>query len=402
MLKKILKSYDYSLIFVIILLAVFGLIMIYSASMVNAIQRYGYESDHFYDKQKIILVIGAILFVFFAILPYKIMLHNKVLAAIVILSSILLFCIFPFGHEVNNAKSWYRIGGFSLQPAELAKVSVIVYLASTYSKKQSYINDFNRGVLPPLVFIALTCIMIAAQPDYGTAGIIVLGSLAVILSSGMNLKNLTKLFVLGTMIVGALAALFGREVFSSVRVGRLTSYMNPFAEEIVQKEGYNMVNSFLAIGAGGLKGLGLGQSIQKLGYLPEPHTDFIMAVIAEELGILGVLFVIGSLAFIILKGFYIAAKGKDPFGSLLAIGFSSMLGVQSFVNLAGVSGVIPLTGVPLPFISYGGSSIFQLAISMGILVNVSMFVNYERKYKSEVTQTKTKPSVQGNVYSLRK
>lgn len=383
MFKKILKSYDYSLIFVVVMLSIFGLIMIYSSSMVAAIQRYGYESDHFYDRQKLFLIGAAFLFIFFSLFPYKIMLSNRVLVPIVLFSLALLIFVFPFGHSAGNAQSWYKIGSLSLQPSEFVKVSVIVYLSAVYAKKQSYINEFNKGVVPPLLFIILVCFLIALQPDYGTAALIIAISGMLIISSGMNIKNICKLIVLGGIFSVPLLIFLQDKIFSAVRVGRFEAFMNPFAEEIAQKEGYHMVNSFIALGAGGLKGLGLGQSVQKLGYLPEPHTDFIMAVISEELGIFGVAFVLLSLGFIVLKGIYIGLKGRDSFGSLLAIGISSMIGIQAFVNLAGVSGVIPLTGVPLPFISYGGSSIWQLSISMGILVNVSMFVNYERKYKEK-------------------
>lgn len=381
MFKKILKSYDYSLILVVVLLSIFGLVMIYSSSMVTAIQRYGYESDHFYDRQKLFLIVGAVLFLFFSVFPYKIMLSNRFLIPVVLFSFVLLIFIFPFGHSAGNAQSWYKIGPLSLQPSEFVKVSAIVYLSAVYAKKQSYINQFNHGVLPPLAFIIIACFLIALQPDFGTAALIVAISGVIILSSGMNLKNIGKLVILGAIPSIPMLILFKDKIFSSVRVGRFEAFLNPFAEEIAQKEGYHMVNSFLALGAGGIKGLGLGQSVQKLGYLPEPHTDFIMAVISEELGIFGVAFVLFGLGFIVLKGIYIGLKGKDAFGSLLAIGISGMVGIQSFVNLAGVSGVIPLTGVPLPFISYGGSSILQLSIAMGILVNVSMFVNYEKKYK---------------------
>jgi cell division protein FtsW len=171
------------------------------------------------------------------------------------------------------------------------------------------------------------------------------------------------------------------KIFSVKRLDRFAVLSDPFAT--AQNAGFHLANSYIAIGSGGINGLGLGRSIQKLGYLPESHTDFIMAIIAEELGIWGVGFVVLLLSYIVLRGIYIALQCKDPFGSLLAIGISSMIGIQSFINLAGVSGVIPLTGVPLPFVSYGGSSLLQLALATGILVNISMFVKYEKKYKNK-------------------
>ncbi|WP_077211394.1 FtsW/RodA/SpoVE family cell cycle protein [Bacillus dakarensis] len=404
MLKKILKSYDYSLVVVVILLAVFGLIMIYSASMVTAIQRYGYESDHFFDRQRIYLLASALAFIFFAIVPYKMYLNNKILVPLVVLLLGALMGVLAFGTVAGNAQSWYQIGPVRLQPAEFVKIGIIVYLSAVYAKKQPYINEFNKGVLPPLVLLVLVCFFIALQPDYGTALLIVLISGSIILSSGMNLKNIVKLISLGIVLSIPAILILKDHIFSETRLERFQVLSNPFAEEIAQTSGYHLVNSFLALGAGGLKGLGLGQSIQKLGYLPEPHTDFIMAIIAEELGVLGVLFVLCSLGYIVLKGIYIGLKGKDPFGSLLAIGIASMIGIQSFVNLAGISGLIPLTGVPLPFLSYGGSSLLQLSISMGILVNVSMFINYEKKYKNKENK-EVQSTISGNnnsTYYLRK
>lgn len=383
MLKKILKSYDYSLIIVVVLLAIFGLVMIYSASMVTAIQRYGYESDHFFVRQKIFLLGGAAAFIFFAIVPYKLYFNTKALVGIVVISLVALIGLFKFGTVAGNALSWYEFGPLRLQPSEFVKVAVIIYLSAVYAKKQPYINQFNKGVLPPLFFILLVCFLIALQPDFGTGIIIILISAMIIISSGMNFKSILKLGLLGIVMGIPIILFLSDKIFSKERLERFSVLLNPFAEGVAEDGGYHLINSFYAIGSGGIDGLGLGQSIQKLGYLPEPHTDFIMAIIAEELGVFGVLFVILSLGYIVLKGIFIGLKGKDPFGSLLAIGIASMIGIQTFINLAGISGIFPLMGIPLPFVSYGGSSMLQLSIAMGILVNVSMFVNYEKKYKTK-------------------
>ena len=277
--------------------------------------------------------------------------------------------LFVFGHVAGNAQSWFKVGGFGIQPSEFVKLSVIIYLAAVYAKKQTYINHFNKGVVPPLAYLVLVCVLIAIQPDFGTAGIIAVIAATIVLSSGMSFKNFSKLAGIGLIaLIPILFALKG-EIFSTKRVDRISVLSDPFAVE--QTSGYHLANSYIAIGSGGVNGLGLGHGIEKLGYLPESHTDFIMAVIAEELGIWGVAFVILLLGYIVLRGIYISLQCRDPFGSLLAIGISAMIGIQSFVNLAGVSGLIPLTGVPLPFISYGGSSLIQLAVATGILVNVS-------------------------------
>jgi cell division protein FtsW len=384
MVKKIIKSYDYSLIIVIALLSIFGLVMVYSASLVT---RYEVPSDFFFDKQRMNLLVAGMFFIITALFPYKIMKNTKFLLPMVVLSLFGLAGLFIVGKVANNALSWIEVGARSIQPAEFAKLGVIIYLSAVYAKKQSYIDEFDKGVAPPLVYLALVVILVAVQPDFGTAGIIFLIASTIILSSGMSMKNIMKLVIIASCLVAPVSLVMKDEIFSETRINRLTSYSDPFADEL--NTGYQLANSYYAIGSGGLTGLGLGQSVQKLGYLPEAHTDFIIAIISEELGIFGVGFVLLCLGYIVLRGIFIGLKCKDPFGSLLAIGISSMVGIQAFINLGGATGVIPLTGVPLPFVSYGGSSLLQMAISMGILVNVSMFVQYEEKYKPKKTQTTT-------------
>ncbi|WP_042356378.1 FtsW/RodA/SpoVE family cell cycle protein [Bacillus rubiinfantis] len=399
--KKILKSYDYSLIIAIFLLCAFGLVMIYSSSMAWAVERYQVNSDFFYQKQKIWLLGFIVIFLLTAIIPYKIMKFTNVLVIIVLISILALLGLFVFGDIAGGAQSWYKIGGFKVQPSEFVKLGVIVYLSAVYAKKQDYINQFNKGVLPPLVYLFIVCFLIILQPDYGTASIIALIAGTIILCSGMNFKNIARLLIMALIVILPLAFVLKDHIFSEKRASRFAVLDNPFAEEYVQGAGFHLANSYIAIGSGGINGLGLGKSIQKLGYLPESHTDFIMAVIAEELGIWGVGFVVLLLSYIVLRGIYIGLACKDPFGSLLAIGISSMIGVQAFINLAGVSGLIPLTGVTLPFISYGGSSLLMLAAASGILVNVSMFVKYEKKYKDKTAVAKSDTRERnGNVYYM--
>jgi cell division protein FtsW len=361
------------------MLTIFGLVMVYSASMVSAVQRFEVASDFFYQKQRINLIISAFVFLFVAIVPYKLYQSNKFLVPMVFASLLGLAALFAFGHIAGNAQSWFKIGTASLQPSEFVKLCVIIYLSAVYAKKQPYINVFNKGVAPPLAYVILVFSLVAVQPDVGTAFIIVLIAATIVLCSGMSLRNIMKLCGIGLILVLPLVLILNDFIFSDVRKGRFLAFQDPFKYE--EGIGWHLANSYIAIGSGGLKGLGLGQSIQKLGYLPESHTDFIMAVIAEELGIFGVGFVLLCLGYLVLKGILVGVRCKDPFGSLMAIGISAMIGIQSFINIGGISGVIPLTGVPLPFVSYGGSSLLQLSIAMGILVNISMFVNYEETYK---------------------
>ncbi|MGE6258612.1 FtsW/RodA/SpoVE family cell cycle protein [Heyndrickxia sporothermodurans] len=387
MLKKILKSFDYSIVIVYVLLCLFGLVMIYSASMVVAVQKYDYESNFFYFKQMKSLIIAFIAFAFTAFFPYKIYKSNKILGAIMLLSVIALIGIRLFGHNSNNAQSWFKIGTSMIQPSEFVKLSVIIYLSAVYAKKQSYIDQFNKGVIPPLLFLIFVCFLIAIEPDFGTASIIFIIGLTILLCSGMKFKTMMKLLSLGLVVVLVLSPFFllkKDEIFTKNKMARFSGYLDPFGTK--QGDGFQLYNSYLSLGSGGVKGVGLGQSVQKLGYLPEPHTDFIMAIIGEELGIFGVAFVILGLSYLVLRGIYTGIKCRDPFGSLLCIGISSMIGIQTFINLGGVSGLIPITGVPLPLISYGGSSLLLLSASLGVLVNVSMFVKYEEKYKKKTEQ----------------
>ncbi len=201
MVKKIFKSYDYTLIIAIVLLSAFGLVMVYSASMASAVQRYKVSSDFFYQRQKVFLLASLVIFIFTAMVPYKLMKFTKYfLAPMVFLSLLSLLGLSLFGNVAGNAQSWYQIGPLKIQPSEFVKLCVIIYLAAVYAKKQAYINQFNKGVLPPLVYLAFVCLLIIKQPDYGTAAIIVLIAGTIILSSGMNFKSITKLLLFGLIL----------------------------------------------------------------------------------------------------------------------------------------------------------------------------------------------------------
>ncbi|MGD7043550.1 FtsW/RodA/SpoVE family cell cycle protein [Jeotgalibacillus proteolyticus] len=399
MLKRMFKSYDYSLLVVYMLLGIFGVVMVYSAGMVYAVEVLDQSADFFYNAQRRNLLIGLIGFAVMALIPYKLYREKIMMILILVLMFSLLLLVQLFGANINNAQSWLQLGSFQLQPSEFAKLGIIVYLSAIYAKKYTYINEFNRGVMPPLTVLVATCFLVAMEPDFGTAAIIFVIGMSVIISSGMKFKNMLKLAGIG----GALAAFFSlilfvfkrdafQRIFSEERIGRFAAYTDPFAH--INDNGWQLVGSYYAIGNGGLWGSGLGQSVQKLGYLPEPHTDFIMAIISEELGIAGVGFVLLGLAYIVLKGIFIGIKSKDRFGKMLAIGIASMIGIQAFINLGGMSGVIPITGVPLPFISYGGSSLILLSLAMGLLLNVSMFVKYEDRYANDKTKEAVEKPVQ--------
>lgn len=390
MFKKILKSQDYKLIVALVVLCLIGLVMVYSSSMITSITRYHVAPDYFYKKQMGALLLGFFFFFFTAFfVPYKIFKEKMVILLILGFSLLLLVAVLILGHTAGNAKSWIVIGPLRIQPLEFAKLAVIVYLASAFTKKQEYINQLTRAIIPPIMIVVLICFLLAAQPDYGGV-LLMLGTVAaLVFCSGISVKTGFKIVLLGLLSAGLMFVLlwaFGQlgEVFSPTRLGRFTGFIDPFADP--GGKGYQLVNSYLAIGSGGLGGEGLGQGVQKFGYLPESHTDFIMAVIAEELGFGGVIVVLGLLFFIVLQGLLIAKRCSDPFGSLLAIGISTMIGIQTFVNLGAVSGILPITGVTLPFVSYGGSSITLLLFSAGVLANISMVDKFKKKYKQNATK----------------
>ncbi|CQR47822.1 Lipid II flippase FtsW [Paraliobacillus sp. PM-2] len=367
-MKQKWKTFDFILIFTPIMLTLFGIVMIYSASMVIAVKS-GDPANYYMVKQIQWFMIGLGLFIFCSFFNYR---HYQKLMKFIVGILIIMLVLVLFEDPVKGAKSWLYIGGFSIQPAEFVKLGLIMYLASVYSKKQHYISHFGTAVLPPLVMTGILLGLITLQPDIGTAAIIFLIACSVIFSSGIKIRHLSLLIIAGLVFI----VIAGVNMLDSERLSRFSGAYQPFLD--AEDSGYQLIQSYLAIGTGGIDGLGLGQSIQKLGYLTEAHNDFIMAIIAEELGFVGVAIVLSLIAIIVLRGLYIASKCNDTFGSLLAIGISSMIGVQTFINLGSISGLLPITGVTLPFVSYGGSSLLVLLISMGILNNIARHVKKAR------------------------
>lgn len=374
MLKKLFRHYDYSIIITTLLLTAFGLVMVYSASMVWSVMNKG-STDYIFIKQLEWCVIAIIAGLAGMLIPYK--MYKAIVKPMTLVSIFLLVLVFFTGHTANNATSWFEIGAIHIQPAEIVKFTVIVYLASVFSNKQAFISDIKTGVIPPLAMICVFFVLVALQPDLGTAMIIAGIAGIIILCSGMRFKHLMMLLGLAGGAVAVMFAFF----ISNVQSTRFTAAYDPFS--IAHKEGLQLINSYIAIASGGLTGKGLGQGIEKAGYLPESYTDFIIAVIGEELGLLGILFVILCLSYLVFKGIVIGIRCKDVFGSLVAIGISGFVAIQTFVNLGSATGLLPITGVTLPFVSYGGSSLVMMMFTIGVLINISAFVNMKRKNHSE-------------------
>lgn len=372
MLKKRFKMMDKWLLLPYIALMLFSIVIVYSASSYSAMEDYG--SASYYLFRQIPYVVASLitgLFIYF--FPFK-LLKNKKFIQMVTIGMFALLVIVLFTPEVLGASRWIRLPGFNVQPAEFAKIFVILYLAYIFSRNQEGIETrFKQIALKPSILVALVGILVLLQPDTGTSIIIFLIILMMLFSSGISLKyGLIFFSIMALLVAGAIYIVynFGEHIpFLGYRYERFLGWFDPFG--YYETEGHQLVNSYYALNRGGMFGVGIGNSVQKTGYLPFPYTDFIMAIVGEELGLLGVSFVLGSLGLIIGRSFYIGSRSKDSFNSLLCIGVAAMLLVQSLINMAGITGLLPITGITFPFLSYGGSSLLAVSISVALVANAS-------------------------------
>jgi len=385
-LSYYIRNFDYALFFDYVFLCLFGLVMIYSSSIMVALVD-GKEPDYYYKKQLFNLFVAFFSFAVGAFIPYKHYSRKKIMVFMVGLITVLMFWVFffGFGESGTGSKSWINLFGLmSFQPSELAKLIIILYFAGAFYRKtlNNPTVELNpNNIIYPIIVWIFIIFFVALETDLGAVMIISGIAIGVVAASGIRIRTFFKFFaelaVLGAAVLGFILLIKGDKFLTPNRIGRIKAFINPFEYE--QGSGHQVIQGYIAIGSGGLEGVGLGQSVQKLGYLPEPQTDFIMAVIAEELGLLGVAIVLGGLGFIVFKALLIALTTKDPLARMIAAGIASWIAIQTFINLGGLSGLIPLTGVTLPFISYGGSSILVLSFAMGILINISMYEKLEKR-----------------------
>ena len=268
----------------------------------------------------------------------------------------------------NGSRSWIGVGAFSIQPSEFMKLAMIVFLSKFLSARQKYITSFKNGLVPSLslVFIAFALIML--QPDLGTGTVMVGTCIAMIFIAGARISHFAGLAMIG--VVGFIALVAS----APYRIKRITSFLDPWEDPL--GSGFQIIQSLYAIGPGGLFGLGLGQSRQKFFYLPEPQTDFIFAILAEELGFIGGSLVILLFSLLLWRGIRIALGAPDLFGTFLAVGIIVMIAIQVMINIGVVTGLMPVTGITLPFLSYGGSSLTLMLMAVGVLLNISRYSNY--------------------------
>lgn len=350
------KKFDYILLFSVIVLSIFGIIMIYSSSYIWS--EFKYDDPYKYVKnQFIFFIIGSILMVIISRINYKI--YYKYAKVLLIMCIILLILVLipGIGTVRNGSRSWFGIGSFGIQPSEFTKLALIIFVSK-------YLCKHNKLLLMLLLTLGIFGI-IMLQPDFGTGTILVMTIFGILFINGLSISLIVKLAILG---IGGIVTLI---LIAPYRLSRILSFLNPWSDPL--GSGFQIIQSMFAIGPGGLFGLGLGNSIQKHFYLPEPQTDFIFSIISEELGFVGILIISILFITIIYRGFKISLNTSDKFAKNISFGITFGLAFQCVLNLMVVVGLVPVTGVTLPFLSYGGSSLLISMISIGIVLSISRY-----------------------------
>ncbi|WP_274361572.1 putative lipid II flippase FtsW [Paenibacillus thermotolerans] len=356
---------DFLLLLLTFLFVGFGIVMVFSASSPVAAYEYG-DTLLFTKKQLIAGTLGAILLLLAMNVPYTKLKKGYLPFFVCTLGLLVAVLLQPAG---GKPRSWIDLGFFSIQPAELAKLAIILYLSSMICKKGEKFERFKNGLLPVAMVVGFVAFLILKQPDFGSAFIFLCCSAIVIVAGGANMKHLllgaATLAVAGAVFIGNLA--FSEQ--QSYKMDRIQCYLDPWADKLGGC--WQNVQAELAFGHGGIGGAGFGQSIQKLFYLPEAHNDFIFAIMGEELGFIGTLVFLLLFLLYLWRGIIVSLRCPDPFGTLVGIGIIGMFGIQALINIGGVTRAIPMTGITLPFISYGGSSLLVCMLSSGILLSIS-------------------------------
>ena len=339
----------------------FGLLMIYSSSSIWSEYKFG-NSLHYVVYQGIFVIISIVIMIILSRIDYHV--YYKLSTKLLIASMFLLILVLIPGIGIirNGSRSWFGIGPFGIQPSEFAKLALIVYTSKYLEKSDRYIKDYKQGVIPILSILLLVFGLIMLEPDFGTGMIIVISIIALLFIAGVSIKFFVILGIIG------LIGIVGLIIIAPYRMARITSFLNPWSDPL--GTGFQIIQSLYAIGPGGLLGMGLFNSRQKHFYLPEPQTDFIFSIISEELGVLGVIIVIVLFSILLYCSTKISLKCEDKFGKYLSFGLIFQIIIQTILNLFVVIGLIPVTGVTLPFLSYGGSSLIISSISMGIILSI--------------------------------
>ncbi len=356
--------YDKTLLFAILSLLIVSVVMVYSSSSVVALRTY--DDPAFFMKRQILWALVGLAALAAAMhVDHRLLGDQRIVIGLVAVSLLLLAAtLVPgIGKTINGSRRWLRFGMLSFQPSEFAKFTLVVYLSYVIAKKGNRIRDFMNGVVPIYVVTGIFLAFAALQPDFGAAMTLACVAFVLLFAGGANLLHLGGTALAATPLVVVAVA------HSAYRARRIFAFLNPWADP--QGAGHQIIQSFLAFGSGGIFGRGLGEGRQKLLFLPERHSDFIYAVIGEELGLIGALAVLALFAVILWRGIRIALAAKDRFSSLLALGITSLISIQGLVNMAVVTGLLPTKGIALPLVSYGGSSLVVTLGALGVLLHIS-------------------------------
>jgi cell division protein FtsW len=339
-----------------------GVVMVYSASAIMAADRF-HDPYFFLKKQLFWAALGGAALWTALRVDYR-RLERWALPLLALAAVLLLLVLVPpFGQAINGTRRWLRVGPLSFQPAELAKLALVLFLALFMARRREEIGSLSRGFLPPLAVAGALAMLVVMQPDLGNAVTLVALTFAVLFLAGSRPSHLSLVFAAAIPLVVAAV------VLAPYRLRRIVAFVDPWQDP--RGSGFQIIQSWLALGGGGIFGRGIGDSRQKLFYLPEAHTDFIFAIIGEETGFIGALVVLGLFVVLVWRGLRIGLRAPDPFGAYLALGITVLLATQTIVNLGVVSGLLPTKGLPLPFISFGGSALVVTMVATGILLNIS-------------------------------
>ncbi len=362
--KQVAVAYDVQLLFSVLFLVGIGIVMVYSASSAVALEKFG-SDVYFLKRQAVFSLLGILALVVCGHVPFR--LYRALTYPILFLAlGLLIVVLIPgLGLSAGGAQRWLKIGPISFQPVEAAKLALVIFLAYSLTKKEELLDKFSIGFVPHVMILAVFAILLLLQPDFGSVVIFSVLTWLMMFVAGVPLRYLMSALVV------LLPAFYLAMIKAPYRFRRLMSFLDPWAYPA--DEGYQIIHSLMAFGSGGIWGAGIGKGYQKLFYLPEPHTDFIFAVIGEELGFWGVIFILGLYAMILWRGIRIACNCEDHFGMLLAMGITFALALQISINLGVCLGLLPTKGLTLPFLSYGGTSLLINMAAVGVLMNVGAY-----------------------------
>jgi cell division protein FtsW len=359
---KRLEQYDFIILLMVLALTCFGIVMVYSASSVMAAKKYD-NSAHFLVRQSIFALVGLTAMIWGMATDYQFWRKHAVVILLGCMAALIIVLIPGIGSAAGGASRWIKLPGFNLQPSEPAKIAFIMYMAYSLDRKQDKVQFFSTGFLPYMVVLAIILALLLKQPDLGAS--ITLGCVALVMLFAAG----TRATYIVSMVLLALPFLYFLVMKVDYRRRRLTAFMDPFSDPT--NSGFQIIQSWIGFGNGGILGQGLGEGKQKMFFLPEAHTDFIGSVLGEELGFFGVMVIASMFLLLIMRGIRIALAAEDTFGRFLAFGITTLLGLEAFINMAVITGLLPTKGLALPFISYGGSSLVISMFAVGILLNIS-------------------------------